>query len=38
MLATATTSPVPEERSLAATVLRTTFGLESFLLEGRKVD
>jgi 2-polyprenyl-3-methyl-5-hydroxy-6-metoxy-1,4-benzoquinol methylase len=38
LLATATTSPVPEERSLATTVLRTTFGLESFLLEGRKVD
>jgi hypothetical protein len=38
LLATATASPIPEERSLAATVLRTTFGLESFLLEGRKVD
>ena len=38
LLATATESPFPEERSLAATVLRTTFGLESFLLEGRKVD
>ena len=38
LLATATASPVPDERSLAATVLRATFGLESFLLEGRKVD
>jgi 2-polyprenyl-3-methyl-5-hydroxy-6-metoxy-1,4-benzoquinol methylase len=38
LLATATASPVPDERSLAAIVLRATFGLESFLLEGRKVD
>ena len=38
LLATSTDSPIPEERSLAMTVLRTTFGLESFLLEGRKVD
>ena len=36
LLATATESSTPEERSLAATVLRTTFGLESFLLEGQK--
>jgi len=38
LLATSTNSPFPEERSLAAMVLRSTFGLESFLLEGRKVD
>lgn len=38
LLATATGSPLPEERSLAATVIRTTFGLESFLLEGLKVN
>jgi hypothetical protein len=38
LLATATASPFPEEKSLAATVLRTTFGLESFLLEGLKVN
>lgn len=37
LLATATGSPVPEERDLAATVLRTTFGLDAFLLEGRKL-
>jgi hypothetical protein len=36
LLATATESSTPEERSLASTVLRITFGLESFLLEGRK--
>ena len=38
LLATATGSPFPEERSLAATVIRTTFGLESFLLEGLKAN
>jgi hypothetical protein len=38
LLATAIASPIPEERSLATTVLRTTFELESFLLEGRKID
>jgi len=38
LMATATTSPFPEEADLAATVLRTTFGLESFLLEGLKVN
>ena len=38
LLETAMESPIAEERGLAATVLRTTFGLESFLLEGRKVD
>jgi SAM-dependent methyltransferase len=37
LLATATGSPIPEERELAATVLQTTFGLEAFLLEGRKL-
>ncbi len=37
LLATATGSPIPEERDLAATVLKTTFGLEAFLLEGRKL-
>ena len=35
LITTATTSPIAEERSLADTVLSTTFGLESFLLEGR---
>jgi 2-polyprenyl-3-methyl-5-hydroxy-6-metoxy-1,4-benzoquinol methylase len=35
---TATGSPIPEERDLAATVLQTTFGLEAFLLEGRKLS
>ena len=35
LLATATSSPIVEERSLADTVLRTTFGLDSFLLEGQ---
>jgi 2-polyprenyl-3-methyl-5-hydroxy-6-metoxy-1,4-benzoquinol methylase len=34
--ATATSSPLPEERDLASMILRTTFGLDSFLLEGRK--
>jgi 2-polyprenyl-3-methyl-5-hydroxy-6-metoxy-1,4-benzoquinol methylase len=38
LLETVMESPFQEERDLAATVLRTTFGLESFLLEGRKVD
>lgn len=38
LLATATGSPVPEERDLAATVLWTTFGLDAFLLEGRKLS
>jgi SAM-dependent methyltransferase len=37
LVATATTSPIPAERSLAATVLRTTFGLDSFLLEGHRI-
>lgn len=36
LLATATASSISEEKSLAATVLQTTFGLESFLLEGHK--
>ena len=35
LLATATSSPIIEERSLADTVLRTTFDLDSFLLEGK---
>ena len=35
LLTTATTSRITEERNLAETVLTTTFGLESFLLEGR---
>jgi 2-polyprenyl-3-methyl-5-hydroxy-6-metoxy-1,4-benzoquinol methylase len=38
LLHTATASPFPEEKSVAATVIRTTFGLESFLLEGLKVS
>ena len=38
LLTTATTSPISEERGVAETVLRTTFGLESFLLEGRMPD
>ncbi len=37
LLATATNSSAPQERDLAATVLRTNFGLDAFLLEGRKV-
>lgn len=36
LYATATSSPLPEERDLASVILRTTFGLDSFLLEGRK--
>lgn len=36
--ATATSSPLPDERDLASVMLRTTFGLDSFLLEGRKSD
>ena len=35
LLTTATTSHITEERRLTETVFRTTFGLESFLLEGR---
>ena len=38
LLATATQSPVPQERDLAATVLLTTFGLDAFLLEGQKAQ
>ena len=37
LLTTATESPVPQERDLAATILLTTFGLEAFLLEGQTV-
>jgi hypothetical protein len=29
---------MPEERAVAQTTLLTNYGLESFLLEGRKLD
>ncbi|HEY7564994.1 MAG TPA: methyltransferase domain-containing protein [Acidimicrobiia bacterium] len=36
LLETARSSPTPEERAVAQTTLLTRYGLESFLLEGRK--
>jgi 2-polyprenyl-3-methyl-5-hydroxy-6-metoxy-1,4-benzoquinol methylase len=38
LLTTASSSPLAEERDIAASILLTTFGLDSFLLEGRKSE